>query len=156
MFPRTYSLVPSRSLCQSEHASVTGHSLIPGPKRTGNEARWEGMGAVVSSIDATLQMFRNCKKGTFVCLKPPQLIFNDFFYLQLKYGHFMRTQNSIKENITQYESSNKVWEWLQQSGLGWLCLKTYTCGCTVYCFLCTLLLLLLFEDTAAAFRPALY
>ena len=68
----------------------------------------------------------------------------------------MRTQNSIKENITQYESPNKVWEWLQQSGLGWLCLKAYTCGCTVYCFLCTLLLLLLFEDTAAAFRPALY
>ena len=47
---------------QSEHASVVGHSLIPGPKGTGDEARWEGMGAVVSSIDATLQNVQN-KKG---------------------------------------------------------------------------------------------
>ena len=40
---------------QSDYGSVAGHSLIPGPKRTGNEARWKGMGAVVSSIDVTLQ-----------------------------------------------------------------------------------------------------
>ena len=84
MFPGIYSLVPRPSLClvidQSEHASVVGHSLIPGPKRTGNEVRWEGMGAVVGSIDATLQNVQN-KKGPLVCLIPPELIFNNFFFL---------------------------------------------------------------------------
>ena len=84
MFPGIYSLVPRPSLRlvidQSDYASVVGHSLIPGPKRTGNEARWEGMGAVVGSIDATLQNVQN-KKGPLVCLIPPQLIFNNFFFL---------------------------------------------------------------------------
>ena len=36
---------------------------------------------------------------------------------QLKYGHFMRTQNSIKENITQYEPSNKVCRYTIPTGI---------------------------------------